>query len=58
MSSLLERREELERGFVSDEELADSPLLETPVRSAEAYSCGEKEKEEVKVECFSPYNRE
>ena len=51
MSSLLERREELEREATSDEALADSPLLESPVRREEAYHCGgEKEKEEVKVE--------
>ena len=50
MSSLLERREELERGVASDEALADSPLLESPARWEETYQCGEKEKEKVKVE--------
>ena len=50
MSSLLKRREELERGVASDKALADSPLLESPARREETYQCGEKEKEEVKVE--------
>ena len=52
ISSLLERREELERGVASDEALAESPLLESPVRREEAHQCGggEKEKEEVRVE--------
>ena len=50
MSSLLERREELKQGVTSDKELAESPLLEPPVRHVETYSCGEKEKEEVQVE--------
>ena len=50
MSFLLERREELEQGVASDKALADSPLLESPARREETYKCGEKEKEEVKVE--------
>ena len=52
MSSLLERRKELERGVTSDEALAESPLLESPVRRQEAHQCGggEQEKEEVRVE--------
>ena len=51
-SSLLERREELERGVASDEALADSPLLESPARWEETYQCGggEKEKDEIRVD--------
>lgn len=41
MSSLLERREELER---EDTDLADSPLLEPMARSVEAYSCGKRKR--------------
>ena len=56
MSSLLERREELERGVASDEALADSPLLESPVRRNETYQCGGGEKEkEVRVEDTKMY---